>query len=125
MKGKLEPGAVCLVVGDDPGFEKNIGIMLTIVELRTSCGGRHKYWTFTDATRSVIAAIGMFSGLPVLMLKASHEIPEHMRGCDCLPGFKPQHLMPIDGADLGDSTEDEKPREEELVGLPGFGQTWP
>lgn len=125
MKGKLEPGAICIVIGDHRGFEDNIGAMLTLVELQT-CAHGHKSWTFEDASRPIAVGLGIFTRRPMVWASASNEVAPDV--CGALPGFLPQWLMPIKGEDLGDESEDEAPdeqKEEELVGLPGFGRTWP
>jgi len=113
--GKLEPGAVCIVIGENRGFEENIGALVTLVEHRTSCQGRFQYWTFEAASRPILAVRGTFTERPILWINASEELPQEMRGCNCLPGFRAVHLLPIKGEDLGDEQEDEAPNSSRAI----------
>lgn len=98
-RGRIEPGAVCIVVGEERGFECNIGAMVTLVALCTRCDGSFQYWTFEKASKPLLVMKNAFTGEPMLMVSSSAELPHEVRGCSCLPGFRAAHLLPIGGID--------------------------
>jgi len=131
--GKLEPGAVCVVVGDHPNYERNIGALITLTRLNhCPCGCGTSAWEFEAASRPImISFMRDLSAViyPMHFVNASAEadaITEWPKR-NGRPAFRPAFLIPIKGEDLDTGNEEEAPtplEAETIQGMPGFARTW-
>lgn len=108
-RGRFEPGARCVVIGEDRGYECNIGAMLTLVALQEGVvvgngvpGGVERRWTFKDADRPLLVAKG-----PDHFVRDSTPFPVRF-GWASVPAYLARHLLPIGGEGLEDDAPDAK-----------------
>lgn len=96
MNDPIEGGDRCVVIGDRPNFEENIGAMLTVTKRCIGCGE----WFFEDADRGIIAGIRIVLGFHLVAhVRASYEKPMMHAS------FPDKHLIPIKG-DFSHETDD-------------------
>jgi hypothetical protein len=128
--GKLEPGAVCVVISEARGYERNIGVLITLVDYEVSGtwgsltrrepGGVRGTWTFKEASRPILVA-----QYPDHFVTSS-EPYEIGGGYFLVPAFAPHRLLPIKGDGTGEELWREQPlaHEKQLVTGPMALQHW-
>lgn len=120
-KGKLEPGALCILVGEHRNYEQNIGAILRLTQhVVCNCGCGSSGWEFEEASRPLLVSILMtpFGVIPVDFMVASSDADSNpgWRTAPSRPRFKSAFLLPIKGEGLEDA--------DELKSTPGVENTW-
>lgn len=110
-RGRFEPGARCVIVGDDPGYESNIGAMVTIREFRPieTVGGRVGVWTFDEASRPLLVGFNTMVDGSVVRFCVSDSSPWTDGRHTYMAGYPARYLLPIGGEDLGEEKADAAP----------------
>lgn len=93
---RCSPGDMCVIVGEDPGCEENIGALLTVIEPYGPT--RPTAWTFKDASRLVKVIDDEDGGRTPYYVTRSDERPDGLCSID------DRFLVPIRG--LPDAEEE-------------------
>lgn len=108
-RGRFEPGARCIVIGEHRGYECNIGALVTLTEKFDGVNVFNQplsAWRFKEASRPLLMA--KFPDAYVV-----DSTPWVNCGQALSATYPESHLLPIGGEDLANARDEEKERRAE------------
>jgi hypothetical protein len=116
---RLEPGARCLIVGEDRGYECNIGAQVTLVSYTDdapTANGTRGVWNFEAASRPLLVGLDKnFRGDVVRRYHVTDSSPWTNGMYIMTAAYPPRYLMRIPGADETEDVAEAAPRIAETV----------
>ncbi|MNK65511.1 hypothetical protein D3C87_848080 [compost metagenome] len=100
---KVGPGVRCVLIRELPGFEANVGALLTAV-CQDTCRHGDTGWLWEASSRPLVVSVGLFTGLPIDRASSSLEALR-LEPRMCAPKYPTNWLLPLNGEDLAEDEQ--------------------
>lgn len=105
MKLRCKPNERCLVIGDVPGCECNIGAMVTVVRIVPPTRDVKPAWIFKDSSRP-LKLVDLDADCKPVPGSEAYATGTYSPDDGEMPVIFDHHLMPLRGRTDDDSTDD-------------------